>query len=206
MRTVAKALEVVLLPLRGLMLRAVSRLYRAGNVNELELVDLSTTGISTDMIRNRLTAAMATIQQYDPRRARRLNKDLRRFLVTDAEGGEFVPAIYACVLSSSFIARANPDELATLIVHEGAHARLWANGIRYSGSLRERIERRCVHEEIEFASRLPSAKELVEGAQARLSRTWWTEQNELERRLRQLKQLGRPNWYLRVYRWVWTPR
>jgi hypothetical protein len=71
MRTIAKALKVMLLPLRGLMLRAVARIYRVGNVSDLELVDLSTTGVSTDVIRNGLIAAMATIQQYDPNPVKR---------------------------------------------------------------------------------------------------------------------------------------
>jgi hypothetical protein len=206
MRRIALALEVLLRPLRGLARRIVAALYRAGDVDGFELADLSTDGTSVEVLRERLAAALATINYYAPRRARRLKKDLKGFLITDAEGAEFVPSIRACALSSAYVARASADELAATIVHEGTHARLWACGIHYPPKLRERIERLCVAEEIDFACLLGSADDLVADAEARLQRRWWTEQNELERRLRQLEQLGRPAWYRRIYRWVWTQR
>jgi predicted SprT family Zn-dependent metalloprotease len=206
MRRVATALEVLLRPFRGLVLRAAANIYRAGKVSDLHVVDLSGGAVRAEVLQDRLAAALRTIERHDRRRATRLKTDLKRFLITDAEGAEFIPSIRACALSSRYVARASADELAATIVHEATHARLWARGIRYSRSRRERIERLCTREEIDFARHLESAENLVADAEARLQREWWTEEHELERRLRQLEQLGRPMWYRRMYRWIWTPR
>jgi len=171
------------------MLHIASRIYFSGVVDGFELVDLSTSGSSIGVLSDRIAAALMVISQNDNRLANRIRQDLKRFLISDAEGAEFIPAIRACMLSNHYVNRASADELAVVIVHESIHARLWTRGIRYSDDLRERIERLCVRHEIEFARRLPSADHLIADAEMRLDRFWWTKDNETARRLRQLKQL-----------------
>lgn len=187
-------------PLRGLVLKIAARAYRAGEVDGFEVIDVSTQGLSINTIRSRLSSALALVTRHDPRRAGRLRRDLKRFWITDAEGGEFIPSIRACSVRAGYVVDASTDALAALIVHEGVHARLWASGVPYADELRERIERTCVREEIRFVRRLGSADQLVADAEARLERSWWSKAKETERRLRQLEQLGRPAWYRSAYR------
>lgn len=188
---------------RGLLLRLASRAYRIATIEQIEVANLSTISAGDKVLTQRLTDTLALIDSYDHRRARRLARDIKRILVTDVNGAEFIPSINACMLSARYVINAPLEQLAATFVHEATHARLWSQGIGYPVKLRERIERRCVREEIAFAERLPNGADLIASAQERLLRAWWTEENELQRRVRQLEQLGRPLWYRRLYEWLW---
>jgi hypothetical protein len=110
------------------------------------------------------------------------------------------------LLSAEYILKASAEQLALTIVHEATHARLWARGFDYRHECRRRIEERCVKEEVDFALRLPDGVQLADEAKAKLGDPWWTEGREFERRVRQLQELDRPSWYIRLYRALYQPR
>lgn len=193
-------------PVRVLVLRTAVRLFPTAAAEGFDVVDWAGVGSALPQLVDRIREALRLIQEREPRRYGRLKKDVKRFLITRVAGAEYIHAIRACMLSPKYLSEGSTEQIAATIVHEGTHARLSAQGIRYSPSLRERIERACVREEIVFASMLPNGADLIEAANDKLDQPWWTEEEEFARRLRQLEQLGRPRWYRRLYALVWNPR
>jgi hypothetical protein len=64
--------------------------------------------------------------------------------------------------------------------------------------LRERIERRCVMEEIAFVQHFPGSEGLVQGARERLQTAWWTGEYGSQHRARLIEALNPPRWL----RWI----
>jgi hypothetical protein len=54
------------------------------------------------------------------------------------------------------------EELALTIVHEGTHARLRRHGFGYDETIRARIERICIRNELAVARRFSDSGDLVE--------------------------------------------
>jgi len=117
--------------------------------------------------------ALGLIKAFDPRRYDRMRRDLERVCVTVLPGNlaQFKSSIRACELDERFVLReaSRPGLVASAIVHEATHARLWRRGVVYQEKLRPRIERICVRQELAFAARLPNGAEVQEWAGARLS-------------------------------------
>lgn len=114
--------------------------------------------IQEDVLFERVDAALARIAQVDPRRFRRLARDLAELHVRRGfTRGAFYPASRTCVLDNTFVA--NPqfgiDDVAACIVHEAMHARVAAMGVRVEGRDRAREERICRKAELAFAARTP---------------------------------------------------
>ncbi len=74
----------------------------------------------------------------------------------------------SCDIDEDWIAEAWPDEVASTIIHELTHARIWVRGIDYVEKYRFRIEKICVCRELAFVRRLPDSADLVEVKQHRL--------------------------------------
>ena len=76
-----------------------------------------------------------------------------------------------CVIDFDYAADTDTssEELALTLVHEGAHARLRRRGFGYDETIRARIERICIHNELAVARRLPDSGHLVEMKKARLA-------------------------------------
>ena len=107
---------------------------------------------------DRLENALALLERYDPQRLRRIQRGLRRIVVTEKLGrnaASYVPATRSCYLDAAFVETYSAANIAIALVHEGTHARLHDAGIRASAALLTRIERLCVAAELEFAKKLP---------------------------------------------------
>jgi hypothetical protein len=91
-------------------------------------------------------------------------------------------------------------EVASIIVHEATHARLALAGFGYEPATRERIEGVCFRSEIAFASRLPDGQALIDAARAQLAGdpAVWTDGARRERTVDKLRQLGLPEWLVRI--------
>lgn len=205
-RVIRHTIDALTRPIRVLALRTAVRFFPSVGVDGFDVVDWGDAGLALPQLVGRVEEALRLIKEHEPRRYERLTRDVKRFLITNVAGAEYIHAIHACMLSRGYLLDWSTEQVAMTIVHEGTHARLNAWGIRYDIPLRERIERACVREEIAFAGKLTNGSNLIEHAVAKLDRRWWTEEEEFERRLRQLEQLGRPRWYLRLYALVWNPR
>lgn len=100
---------------------------------------------------DQLDRAFNLIQRCSPSIYRRLRIDLDWILVGDVEcgAGEFVDSIKACVLDVSNFREDRENgltavqQLASYVVHEATHARLFAMGIRNYERFRYRHERLC---------------------------------------------------------------
>jgi len=67
--------------------------------------------------------------------------------------------------------------VAMTLVHELAHVRILDLGVPLDYD-RERQERTCVSEEVDFASRLPASTFLIAGAIKKLESRWWLDGGE----------------------------
>ena len=141
--------------------------------------------------------ALDLISTYDPRRSRRLHRDLRRIWVgATPHRGEYDSELDMCVLQFQYVVspETSPARLALTIVHEAMHARLARSGIGYSEALRARVERMCIAAEIDFADRLPGGAPLAQAARQRLAfdAAYFTDSATQARSHELLKGLGWP--------------
>jgi hypothetical protein len=94
----------------------------------------------------------------------RILRDLDRIWVCLLQHGlgQYKPSLKACLLDERYVAdsAAAVDQIASTIVHEATHARLWRYGIGYKEEQRARIEAICFRRELAFAARLPNSAQL----------------------------------------------
>jgi hypothetical protein len=141
--------------------------------------------------------ALDLIGSHDPRRSRRLHRDVKRIWVGATQHrGEYESELGMCILQLQYVLapETSPARLALTIAHEAMHARLERMGIGYSEQLRTRVERACIAAEIDLAGRLPGAESLAEGARQRLEfdPAWFTDVAIQARGRETLKSLGWP--------------
>ena len=126
--------------------------------------------------------ALDLIAAYDRVRYDRLRRDLKRVWVRTLFGdlANFNESADACELDVRFVldAEPSPETVASIIVHEATHARLWHRGIGYEAHLRSRVEAVCFRRELAFAKKLPNGKPLRKRAERMLdlcaSNDFWT--------------------------------
>jgi hypothetical protein len=103
-----------------------------------------------------LSNALELLRQYDARRYDRLLLDVHEIVVTNLiTTGAFRPSSRSLYLSAQFIRAYSPANVALLVVHEATHAYLTSRGVVHWPELRDRIEHRCLVEEVSFAKRIP---------------------------------------------------
>ena len=157
--------------------------------------------VDADDVLEKLDDALAIIEQGDARRYQRIKRDLHSILVTKAGGPEFLPPLFACLLGYQLIKDGTPLGLAFMIVHEGAHARLWRRGFRYDPQIRGRVERLCINEELRFAEAINSSPAVVGWVHEKLSNTdRWSDAGIQTRRAAELNELGMAEWLQRLLR------
>ena len=156
---------------------------------------------------SRVAAAIDVIASVDKRILARIRKDMPRILIGYASAGEagFDPQHRICVLAREMVqdSSINPLQIAFLIVHEGAHARIHNAGIPYLGELRGRIERSCVKCEMSFAAKLEDPRErdwYLNHFAARLESDAWdfSDSQLLAREERRLRDARVPEWAIRL--------
>lgn len=204
-RLLGHVTDLMTWPFKVALLRTAMRLWPSARVDGFQIVTLAGPAPELASVAEPIKNALRVIREHAPRRFARLQFDVRRFVVVSVTGPEYIHSIRACMLSSSYIKTATAEDLAMTIVHEATHARLSAIGIRYTAGMRDRMERRCIREEAAFAKALPDGENLATLVLAKREHPWWSEEQEFERRVRQLRELGRPEWYIRVYRRLWSP-
>ncbi len=185
-------------------------------ITHVEIADgitLTIVAAEWEPIAVRLRSAIALIRTHDPYRL----SVLRRFLtggvqVNDSSVSsvaEFDWSTMSCRVHRGYIeSDAQPEELATALVHEATHARLWHMGFRYETASRVREEAICMRQEIAFARRLPNGAAIAEAVQLQLASLDPSDYEDaaferrfLAQRLRQVRKarkLGLPGWFIRV--------
>jgi hypothetical protein len=142
--------------------------------------------------------ALEMLQTNDPRRFRRLLRDIRMIVVHPYMPTCYEAKIGAVILNAAFVDRQEYGDLTLAIIHEGTHARISAQGIGYVAERRARIERCCVSQEIAFASKVPDLHRFVPRLQKSLEKAWWSDTNIRKSRLSALEASGLPSWLVRL--------
>jgi len=103
---------------------------------------------------SRVAEALGLIHDVHPRLFRRIRHDLTHFYIRRGAGAQYWSRLRICVLEAGRVARGPAHEIALDIVHEAMHARLINAGVSWVPASFERVERRCVKEQISFCKRL----------------------------------------------------
>jgi len=161
-------------------------------------------------ILRRIEAALSLIKRYDRVRCDRLIRDLRRVWVLVLPTGLacFDHRIGACEIDTRYFlaATTTPELIASTIVHEATHARLWRLGFGYDEGLRPRIEAICMRRQLAFAAKLPDGAPARDQAERTLTlcanRDYWRNAAFRERHVEgsdeALRYLGMPEWFIRI--------
>jgi hypothetical protein len=157
---------------------------------------------------HRLREALQLIKTHDPLRYARLARDLKRVWVFSIP----TPACFnyrldACQLDERFVLAetTTPELLASVIVHEATHARLWSYGIGYDEALRPRVEAICVRRQLAFVKKLPNRQQTQEQAEqalawanpANLSNAAFSKRRD-DWHIEEARRLGIPDWVVRT--------
>jgi hypothetical protein len=113
-----------------------------------------------EAILHRIEQSLSLIKVHDRVRYDRLVRDLERVWVTviPSSRASFNYRIYACMMDRRYVLAdsTTPESIASTIVHEATHARLWRRGLRYEEEQRSRIEAICIRSQIAFCAKLPN--------------------------------------------------
>lgn len=154
----------------------------------------------------RVEDALQLIAKHGPRFSARLRRDVKRLLFADVSGGTYLAGLRTCLIGIGFARRVSSLDLAMMIVHEAAHARLSRAGFRYRGERRERIERICVEAELAFAERVPGSEAAIAKVCGLLATEWWTTEHVTDATVDELVEQGVPKWLVAILRWLGSRR
>lgn len=110
----------------------------------------------------RVQSALALIKVHDVKRYQRVMASFDRIWVSYLFGavGQYVPDLRRCQLDPKFVLSSPIETVASTIVHEATHARLFNVGMPYTYENRHRVEKACIRQEWMFAQRIPGANDL----------------------------------------------
>lgn len=195
----------ILRPFRILPWRVLMLISPRWECHGVLVFDCSRARLSAETHFAAVDRALGLISTYQPRRLARFRQDVRRILILEHLGNEFWPDLRACVLTPTRLVN-ETTAVAMAIVHEGTHARLLTCGIGYPRELRARIERFCIRQEIDFATRVPGGSSHIETSLQQLETPWWNDSDLFERRMGLLRGAGTPAFLMRVVRAIFAPR
>jgi hypothetical protein len=172
----------------GWLLRGAIQLAPRCEFRGVLLADIASAAEREDVFIG-LKRALQVIADNDARRFKRLLSLIRWVVVIPQGGGrgQYSHGLHACLLDSEHVLNDRSELVAATIVHETSHARLLRAGIPYIPRLRERIERTCTLDEIDFLQRLPDSDELVDEARRDLEKGWWQAEHTRARLRQRLK-------------------
>lgn len=201
--------EVLKSPFRTVGLVTTARFSPRHNLHGVRVVDL-TNGTSGEQPIAALERAIATIRECDRRWFRRLRSEVSWIgIVYYGEPG-YLPAVNACMLSREFLLREPIERIAGSLVHEVCHARLAVAGLSSAVFNAQRIEKVCTKATIDFLHAIPGGSEIARRYEQRLQmadqRPLFSRRVQFDRYVRVLRQSGVPEWILRIYSTLRSPR
>jgi len=193
--------RVFLKPLRFVATQASLWLSEATTLHGLRVVDMTSDRGGRNLF-PAVGSALALIEAHDPGRLARMRDDVRRILIVHTHGsaGEYWEHVGAVVLDAQHLQMHGSASVAMTLIHEAMHARLARLGQEYTEDPGG-VERLCVEEEIDFASRVPGTERLVEGARLKLATEWWSTTSGERLFSSRLRALGVPRWMRKTLRY-----
>lgn len=173
---------------------------------------IGTLATEPEAVLRRVEDALCQIKTYDRLRYNRIIRELERIWVMALTNpvGTFDQAVNACMLDPRFVMAetSSPEIIASVIVHEATHARLWRCGIGYEEGQRLRVEAVCLRRELAFAKKLPNGEDVRRSAESLLEWPALPEYltdaafagREAEGGAEALKYLGIPAWLMWMLR------
>ena len=122
--------------------------------------DINHARINDSEFMKRTREALELIEEKDPRRFKRVQKEIHYIINVElTSGGQYMRAAKCCFVDfGRFRFTSQPEWYlylyAGLIVHEATHGELYSKGFSYTTANRERIERICHAEQARFLSRV----------------------------------------------------
>jgi hypothetical protein len=182
-------------------------LYRRAELHTIEGVPVGILWPSSDersACLAKFEAALRLLADHDPRRFERFRRNVSGVLVFDTTGAlaQWVASIRLVVVHLNYVMdpETSSFDLASTLVHEGAHAWLDGLGFSYEPACRARIEAICFRSEISFARRNSDSADLIARAERQLARdpSYWTPAAFRHRSLGELNALGLPRWFTKL--------
>jgi len=110
----------------------------------------------------KVTEALELIRTHDPRRHLRLTQNVDCIGVFGVRSRtQFLASTRCIVIREGFLAELGTDGVASVLAHEGCHARLHQAGIAYSPLEKERIERLGLRNQLWFIEKVPGSESLA---------------------------------------------
>ena len=139
-------------------------------VHDLPVLAVNTRSeIDTDALYTRLDAVLGLIAMYQPKRYRRLKRDVAGFLIKRFPcRGAYIPETRTCLVELTFLANQgfSDAQIAASILHEATHARLHRLGFDLAGPAAERL---CRKAELEFGRAVPDGAAVIARAEESLA-------------------------------------
>lgn len=120
----------------------------------------------------KLRAALELIGAIDAYWLRTIRAHIPRIVVRRSSTSGFWEESRTIVLEEDLVAEDDVSDVAAVLVHEAAHARMHASGVRMFTDLRSRIEYSCLEHQIAFAKRIPAERLALHLISYR-DRVWW---------------------------------
>jgi hypothetical protein len=177
-------------------------LLRDGQVQGIDVVDVLDEAAAPARSA-RLHEALALIERHEPRRLRRIQRDVSAIVISPT-GPYWEDTRRVCVLPD--ISAYSSIYLAGVIVHEATHARLSGCGIPYCDPLRERLEHVCIGQELAFLALVPGSGHEFAWAQKSLDRPLPTTEQIAKRELALLEHSPWLRWLMPILMLRAAPR
>ncbi|MGH8746269.1 MAG: hypothetical protein ACREUK_07250 [Burkholderiales bacterium] len=153
---------------------------------------------SRDQVRERLTAGLAHLKQYDPRRYNLVHQQIRHILIWPGHYHAYT-RLGGILLAAEHIQDAMLAETIGSLVHEAVHLRIERWGARTGGDRQARIERRCLAEQVDSLLRCSLiSPETGQKIMAILSIEWWTTAAHRRDVQQLMLKAGLPLWVARL--------
>lgn len=107
-----------------------------------------------DHLAGNLEQVFRLVAQVDPRRWAQFRRDCSCVVVLERNRASFWPGLRACVLPAIHVGEDAHIIPAAQLVHEATHARIHRAGLRYLPDLADRMEVRCISEQLHFLARV----------------------------------------------------
>lgn len=200
---VKRYLRLGLLRLVFQVLRRISPRREIGGVEVLLL------GSPQDPTRSLETVsqAIAFVQRVDERRWFLMSTHFRRIGVVEFGGSQFIPGLCACILARETLKK-GPIHTAGVMVHELAHARLFACGFSYTPPTRARQEAICVRDAVRFLNRVAESQPVAAVYAAHAEESfgakdpWYAEGRMEKDRKNVMTAYGVPSWLQKLRAWL----
>lgn len=161
-----------------------------------------------EAIFHKLHGAILLVKIYAPVMFSQLCTDVESILVfgNSSHLGRYINKLRLVELYDEYVYKPETtiEMIASTIVHEAQHARLFRLGIGYEEAIRYRVERLCFLAERLFGLRIPNGEQVINHANNQLNNNYdgrFSNEAKSEANFKVLEELGCPMWIQKLLKW-----